>query len=63
MALLDISQHTSPPELPAFSDPFAEITFDQLFPNGHPIFLLNGERLQLLQSFDRDEENLSHCFS
>uniref|UniRef100_A0A1A9ZKZ2 Uncharacterized protein n=1 Tax=Glossina pallidipes TaxID=7398 RepID=A0A1A9ZKZ2_GLOPL len=48
---------------PVFSDPFADIIFDLLFPKGHPIFLLNGKRLQLLQSFDRDEENLSYCFS
>ncbi|XP_065371321.1 cadherin-99C [Calliphora vicina] len=55
-----IGQHTNPPELPIFGDPFTEIALDLVFPKGNPIFLLNGKKLQLLQPLDRDEENLSH---
>ncbi|KAL9892419.1 cadherin 99C isoform 2-T4 [Glossina fuscipes fuscipes] len=55
-----VGQHTNPPELPIFGDPFTEIALDLVFPKGQPIFLLNGKRLQLLQPLDRDEENLSH---
>lgn len=56
----DIDQHTNPPELPIFGDPFTEIALDLVFPKGNPIFLLNGKKLKLLQPLDRDEENLSH---
>uniref|UniRef100_A0A1A9VR35 Cadherin domain-containing protein n=1 Tax=Glossina austeni TaxID=7395 RepID=A0A1A9VR35_GLOAU len=55
-----VGQHTNPPELPIFGDPFTGIALDLVFPKGQPIFLLNGKRLQLLQPLDRDEENLSH---
>uniref|UniRef100_A0A1B0ACM2 Cadherin domain-containing protein n=1 Tax=Glossina pallidipes TaxID=7398 RepID=A0A1B0ACM2_GLOPL len=57
---VNVGQHTNPPELPIFGDPFTGIALDLVFPKGQPIFLLNGKRLQLLQPLDRDEENLSH---
>lgn len=55
-----ITQNTSPPELPIYGDPEAEIALELVFPKGKPMFTLNGKMLQLLQPLDRDAENLSH---
>lgn len=55
-----INQLTSPPDLPVVGDPFSDIALDLVFPKGYPMFILNGKRLQLLQSLDRDQSNLSH---
>ncbi|XP_050337711.1 cadherin-99C-like [Bactrocera neohumeralis] len=55
-----IGQHTTPPELPIYGDPYTEIALNLVFTKGNPTFLLDGKKLQLLQPLDRDEENLSH---
>ncbi|XP_075213856.1 cadherin 99C [Lycorma delicatula] len=55
-----IHQETNPPELPITGNPFADIALDLVFPKGHPIFILNGKKLQLLAPLDRDKDNLSH---
>lgn len=56
----DVGQHTTPPDLPIFGDPYTDIALELIFPKGNPIFILNGKQLQLLRPLDRDEENLSH---
>lgn len=55
-----IGQRTNPPELPIHGDVDDEITLGLNFPDGNPLFELNGKYLQLLHPLDRDKENLSH---
>ncbi|XP_050534289.1 cadherin-99C isoform X2 [Daktulosphaira vitifoliae] len=55
-----INQMIRPSQLPIMGDPFNEITMDLVFPSRNPLFTLIGKRLQLIQSLDRDAENLSH---
>ncbi|PNF18966.1 hypothetical protein B7P43_G12884 [Cryptotermes secundus] len=55
-----VSQSTSPVELPIVGDPFKDVTLDLVFPRDKPVFILNGKKLQLLEPLDRDEDNLSH---
>ncbi|XP_024216302.1 cadherin-99C, partial [Halyomorpha halys] len=56
----EISQETTPLELPIRGDPFTEVQLELVFPKGNPLFILNGRKLQLLQPLDRDVDNLSH---
>lgn len=56
----EIAQETMPVELPIRGDPFTEFQLELSFPKGHPLFILNGRKLQLLQPLDRDKDNLSH---
>ncbi|KAG8223914.1 hypothetical protein J437_LFUL001994 [Ladona fulva] len=57
----EVSQSTTPEELPVVGDPFSgEIGLSLNFPRGPAKFALNGKRLQLLQPLDRDKDNLSH---
>lgn len=56
----EVNQPTTPAELPIAGDPFSDITLDLVFPKGKPVFILNGKKLQLLSTLDRDQDNLSH---
>lgn len=56
----DISQETTPSELPIKGDPYTEIKLELVFPKGNPIFVLSEKKLQLLEPLDRDIDNLSH---
>jgi protocadherin-15 len=56
----EVSQSTSPAELPIVGDPFRDVTLDLVFPKDKSVFILNGKKLQLLEPLDRDEDNLSH---
>ncbi|EFN65694.1 Protocadherin-21 [Camponotus floridanus] len=56
-----IDQRTIPEELPVSGDPYNETMLELIFPGrSPPLFKLNGKKLQLLESLDRDDENLSH---
>ncbi|XP_071438739.1 cadherin-99C isoform X2 [Hetaerina americana] len=56
-----VSQSTTPEELPVVGDPFSgEVGLSLTFPRGKAIFALNGKRLQLLQPLDRDADSISH---
>ncbi|KAJ9581906.1 hypothetical protein L9F63_003765, partial [Diploptera punctata] len=55
-----ISQSTTPAELPIGGDPFKDVVLDLVFPKDKPIFILNGKKLQLLEPLDRDADNISH---
>lgn len=55
-----INQETTPAELPITGNPFVDIALDLVFTKGHPIFILNGKKLQLVSPLDRDKDNLSH---
>ncbi|XP_047001442.1 cadherin-99C [Schistocerca americana] len=55
-----MSQQTTPAELPVVGDPFSDVALELVFPRLEPIFILNGKRLQLLRPLDRDRDNLSH---
>lgn len=56
----EITQLTTPEELPIIGDPFSEVALDLIFSSRKPVFILNGKRLQLLEPLDRDKDNLSH---
>ncbi|KAG8256728.1 hypothetical protein J6590_063041 [Homalodisca vitripennis] len=55
-----ISQETTPRDVPIVGDPFSNIALDLVFPKGKAMFILNGKKLQLLTPLDRDQDNLSH---
>lgn len=60
LLFLEITQLTTPEELPIIGDPFTEVALDLIFSSRKPAFILNGKRLQLLEPLDRDKDNLSH---
>lgn len=56
----ELNQETTPSELPITGNPFVDIALDLVFTKGHPVFILNGKKLQLVSPLDRDKDNLSH---
>ena len=56
----DITQQTSPPELPIYGEIDTEISLELIFVKTEPIFSLSGKTLKLLKPLDRDKDNLSH---
>lgn len=55
-----INQETIPPELPILGDPINDIILELMSSIKPPLFTLDGKKLRLLRSLDRDVDNLSH---